>query len=241
VLFAGRPLEWDVSAGRWIAERTDDTAWAAVVSFLPRGFPAYCRVLHPAWRYHGDDDVEVRWAEVAAHNGTVAHPHMTWVGITGDWDYRDEDSQPPVWDRAPDEGHLPTTVATRLTAVLRRHTTTPDDCWFGVWHGHDSSLELPAPTLELPSREHWLLRGPIELAEQNMADEPSEQSVNLWWPADRAWCVATELDSMSTYVGGSTACIAELLQTPDLEVLPAAPDDVMSLDSDPINPIPPRD
>ncbi len=239
--FAGRPVEQDVSIGSWVVERTDARVWASVASFLPRGFAAYCRVVHPAWRYDGDDDLEVSWSDVAAHNGSVAHPRMTWVGITGGWEYWDQDSQPPVWDRAPDEGHLPTTVAARLTAVLRRHTTTPDDCWFGLWHGYDSTFQLPAPTLALPDREHWLIRGPLELATANMADEPSEQSANLWWPADRAWCVATELDAMSTYVGGSAACIQEMLATPDLETHPASPDDLMSLDSDPINPVPPRE
>jgi hypothetical protein len=30
---------------------------------------------------------------------------------------------------------------------------------------------------------------------------------------------------MSTYVGGSAACITDLLATPGLEAMPAAPDD----------------
>jgi hypothetical protein len=240
VLFAGRPLETDVSPGLWIAEGTAAQAGAVVAAFLPRGFDAYGRILHPAYRYDGDDDLEVSWAEVADENSTEAHSRMTWVGITGGWEFWGEESQPPIWDRAPDEGHLPSEVAARLIAVLRRHTGTPDDCWFGLWHGHDTATTVPAPTLALPGREHWLVRGPVELATANMADEPREQSANLWWPADRAWCVATELDAMSTYVGGSTACIGELLATPELEVHPASPDDLLSLDSDPINPVPPR-
>lgn len=238
--FAGRPVEDDVSAGAWIAERTDDGDPTAVGSFLPRGFAAYCRVVHPAWRYEGEDDAEVRWSEVAAHNGTVAHPTMTWIGVTGDWDFWGEADQSPVWDRPPDEGHLPTLVAARLVPVLRRHTATPDDCWFGIWHGHDAASTLQAPTLVLPDREHWLLRGPVELALANMADEPFEQSANLFWPADRSWCVATEVDAMSTYVGGSTELVAELLATPGLEVHPSSAEDVIALDADPVNPVPPR-
>jgi hypothetical protein len=240
VRFAGRPVETDVGPGSWIAERTDDRTWAAVATFLPRGFAAYCRVMHPAWRYAGDDDVEVTWAEVARHNGTVAHPRMSWVALTGDWDYWSQDCQPPVWHRAPDEGHLPAVVADRLVPVLRRHTATPDDCWFGIWHGHDDTFTLPSPTLALPAREHWLVRGPIDLATANMAEEPSEQSANLWWPADRAWCVATELDAMSTYIGASAECVRDLLAAPGLEVHPASPEDLMSHDSDPVNPVPPR-
>lgn len=35
---------------------------------------------------------------------------------------------------------------------------------------------------------------------------------------DHAWCVATEIDLDSTYVGGSEACIEELLANSELEV-----------------------
>ena len=235
---AGRPAETDVSAGAWISEATSSSA-VGVTSFVPRVFDAYARVLHPAVRYEGTDDVDVTWAEVAAHNGTVAHPLMQWPAVTGGWDFLHEADQSPLWDDAPAEGHLPASVATSLITVLRSHTTTPQDCWFGVWHGFGGIVSA-VPTLRIPEREYWLVRGPIELAAANMAPEPSEQSVNLWWPADRSWCVATDIDLLSTYVGGSAACIAELLATPALEVAPASPDDPVDYAADTINPAPPR-
>jgi hypothetical protein len=233
-------VEDDVTPGDWIARGVDPDRWPTVGSFVPRGFAAYARVLHPAYRYRGDDDVEVTWAVVAAANGTVLHPLAQWPGLTGGWEYVTEDSQPPIWDRAPDEGHLPSEIAARLVAVLRRHTATPDDCWFGVWHGF-GAIPAGAPTLVLPHREHVLVRGPVELAAANMADEPAEQSAGLWWPADRSWCVATDIDQLSTYVGGSAACIAELLATPGLEVVPASADDGVDVAADRVNPVPPRD
>jgi len=239
VPFAGGKPETDVSAGAWIAAATADRSWPTVGSFLPAVFDAYARVLHPAYRYEDDDDVEVTWAEVAAANGTTAHPHMQWPGIAGGWEYVHEDSQPPVWDRAPDEGHLPSVPATRMAAVLRRHTGTPDDCWFGVRVG-GGVVAADAPGLMLPNREHWLIRGPVELAAANLADEPSEQSAHLWWPADRAWCVATDVDLVSTYVGGSAACVADLLATPGLEVAPVDVDSAVDFASDRVNPVPPR-
>lgn len=45
------------------------------------------------------------------------------------------------------------------------------------------------------------------------------QSPSLWWPDDRAWVVATDVDLNSTYVGGSAALVAALLADPGLEVL----------------------
>lgn len=64
------------------------------------------------------------------------------------------------------------------------------------------------------------------------------QSVNLWWPEDRAWCVATEIDFLSTYVGGSAAAVAAVLADDDLEALAAQPGDAVTEDSDRHNPPP---
>ena len=47
---------------------------------------------------------------------------------------------------------------------------------------------------------------------------------NLWWPEDRAWIVATEIDFMETYIGGSAECINQLLSGPDLEAFPVSLD-----------------
>ncbi|MGW8375644.1 hypothetical protein [Streptomyces sp. ODS28] len=68
---------------------------------------------------------------------------------------------------------------------------------------------------------------------------PFWRAPNLWWPEDRAWCVATEVDFTSTYIGGTHACIDALLHAPELEAYPAHPGDTVTEDSDRINP-PPR-
>jgi hypothetical protein len=240
VAFAGRTPERDVGPGHWIADSVRPSL-SDVGSLVPPTFPSYARVLHPAVRYAGDDDVEVPWSAVAAHNGTVAHPLMQWIALTGSWDYLTEDSQPPVWDRAPDEGHLPAETARRLAAVLSRHTATPDDCFFGIWSGSGVvDVEADTPTLALPHRAFWLVRGAMDLAAANLADEPQEQSAHLWWPADRAWCVATDIDLMSTYVGGSVDCIGDLLAAEEVEVVRATADDSTYSTADTVNPAPPR-
>lgn len=233
MLIAGRPVETDTTAAAWIA---DASGW-----ILPTVFPAYARVLHPAIRYAGDDDVEVPWAEVADANATAAHRLMQWPAITGGWEFVHEDDQSPLWDDSPAEGHLPVSLAARLTAVLRRHTTTPGDCWFGVWAGFGWYAPRPGvPETDVLGRRYWLLRGPIDLAVANTAPEPAEQSASIWWPADRAWCVVTDIDLMSTYIGGSSACVDDLLSASDLEVVPAAVGDRVDTGADVLNPVPGR-
>jgi hypothetical protein len=244
VQLGGLPIEPDVSAGVWISSARRRGERGALSALLPAVFEGYARVLHPAVRYAGDDDVEVSWSEVAAHNGTVAHPLMQWTSLTGSWDFVGSDSQPPVWDDSPSEGHLPVPVAARLAAVLARHTTTPADCLFGRWDGFGYDLaspDVPPRLLLRGGHDVVLVRGEVADAVRNLAPEPWEQSANLWWPADRAWCVVTDIDLMSTYVGGSAECIADLLATPDLDVVPATPEDRVTYDGDAVNPVvPPR-
>lgn len=237
----GLPVETDVSCGVWISAARRRGEPGTVAALLPAAFAAFARVFHPAVRYDGDDDVEVGWAEVAAHNGTRVHPLMQWHTITGSWDAQPSEDQAPVWDDGPAEGHLPVEVAGRLAEVLGRHTATPQDCLFGRWDGFGFDLpdpESPPRLLLRGGHDVVLVRGTVDDAVRNLAPEPHEQSANLWWPADRAWCVATDLDLTTTYVGGSEACIGELLATPGIEAFPARPEDPVSPAGDTLNPLP---
>jgi hypothetical protein len=226
VQLAGLPVETDVSTGVWISSGRRRGEPGTVGSLVPAVFDAYARVFHPAVRYAGDDDIEVPWVEVAAHNGTVAHPLVQWDELT----HGRVDSQPPVWDDGPSEGHLPVAVAGRLGEVLRAHTTTPGDCFFGRWDGYEDLPrgDVPPRLLLRGGQDVVLVRGTVADAVRNLAPEPHEQSANLWWPADRAWCVVTDIDLRSTYVGGSASCVSDLLGTPGLEAFPASPDDPAS-------------
>jgi len=76
-----------------------------------------------------------------------------------------------------------------------------------------------APLVRLPAREYLLYRGrPDQVA--GWMDGP-----NLWWPADRAWCVASEIDLPWTYIGGSKMLIADVLGDPELRAQPLSLDE----------------
>jgi hypothetical protein len=118
---------------------------------------------------------------------------------------------------------LPENVACVLAEVLGRHTATPDRCWFSVWDSW-GDLEFPSaniPTFHLPNRDYFLFAGPVTAATLSLGISIGTGRPTCGGPTTGAWCVATEVDFDTTYVGGSEACIAVLLATEGLEALPA--------------------
>ena len=89
-------------------------------------------------------------------------------------------------------------------------------------------LDLSAPTFSLPGRTYLLFAGPVHEATRTghwvTADWFDPQSPSIFWPADHAWCVSTEIDYDSTLVGGTSELIAEILNAPGLEAWPIDPD-----------------
>jgi hypothetical protein len=83
--------------------------------------------------------------------------------------------------------------------------------------------------VRLPARDYLLFRAPIHEA-LGWEDGP-----NLWWPEDRAWCVASEIDFPYTYVGGSKELINAIDNDPAIEALPATDSDGITYSSDKIN------
>lgn len=69
-----------------------------------------------------------------------------------------------------------------------------------------------------PQRRYLLFRGPIDATPRLHSEW--HVSPNYWWPENRAWCVVSELDATSTYIGGSKPLVEWILQSPDLEAVP---------------------
>jgi hypothetical protein len=74
-------------------------------------------------------------------------------------------------------------------------------------------------------RRYELHRGRIDAEVDTGERNPLQAPPSFWWPDDRAWFVTTDIDSVSTYVGGSDALIRVLLSDDALEVLPVDLDD----------------
>jgi hypothetical protein len=212
----------------------------SVLSLVPACFSEYLRVFHPAYRSAGSDRVAVAWAEIASANGMRMHCGVQLGSITGSERYEWE-GQPGVFDQPPETGNIPPELLDPLLRVLARHTSTPGTCYFAVWDGW---AWLPpevrsAPTFSVPQRTYHLLTGPVE-AVRELADalQPlgAPRSPNLWWPQDHAWCVATEVDLKTTYIGADRPCAEELISLPSIEAATVSPDLAIDWLSDTLNP-----
>jgi hypothetical protein len=221
--FPGVSVSDDVSAASWVRAALrpwSRTGISDVATLVPAGYPAYARILHRAGTTDGRF---VRWREIARTTGREVGASTQFQEIVG-WEPDAEHQSPPGPWRQPDPGSLLPSECAAVAEVLTLHTTTPADCWFCVWEGYGSAwtvlnrLAETAPRVALEHRNCLLFRGPVTAATA-FRSEPWFQSPTLWWPADRAWCVASELDIYSTYVAATTAAVRALIEHPELETL----------------------
>lgn len=119
-------------------------------------------------------------------------------------------------------------VAPLLRDALAQHGVT-GRCWFALWDGWPTAEAWPqAPRFHLPHRDFLLFSG--DLASDLMVFDDDPRGFSLWWPDDRAWVVANEVDSDATYIAGSASLIGDLLRTEGLDVSEVEPDDQITVD-----------
>jgi hypothetical protein len=121
--------------------------------------------------------------------------------------------------------------ARRAVHRLAPFTATPQECFFCVWDGY-SDVELPSagrsPLVDLPHRRYVLLRGSlpdIDDWERALGSFPPYPPPAFVWPADHSWCFACDVDPHWAGIGAGRAAIEALLDDPDLDVVPARPDE----------------
>jgi hypothetical protein len=218
----------DDGPGDWLQPRlrASPQGTTLVASVVPTGFEAYARVFHPAQSAarRGGTSLSVPWSAVAGWSGSTAHPEMQWEAISKS--RRIATTEKP-WDEDPDVGQMPIETRAAMAGVLAPWTSTPDHSWVCIWEGFAGIPEFLAnvPRVQLPHRSYVLLHATVK----RVGDGPllvgplHDLGPNLWWPEDRSWCVATEIDFRWTYVGGSAECIQAVLAHQRLEALPANP------------------
>lgn len=230
-------LVWsaDVGAGGWIAPRLG--SFGQVAFTVPRGFGTYARVLHPVRDGDDQPatwsevcEVTGRCAHALMQWQSISTPRVEdgsgrTPSVGRAWQGED-----------PEVGSLETSALETLCQVLAAHTPAGSDCCFALWErwgwitgspavasfwprGHREQSVPPAlapevmagPRLRHPGRDYLLFTGPLAAA-MSMGQWPEPdwflpQSPNPFWPADRSWCVATEIDFDFTLVAGTPALI----------------------------------
>ncbi len=129
----------------------------------------------------------------------------------------------------PDDHRPDIEQARRTLHTLARFTTTPDDCYFGVWEGWPG-LAVPsgAGLFTLPHRRYALFHGAVadirEWESRLGAGQPIAPP-DLVWPADRSWFFASDVDPHWAGIGAAQAAIDALVADPAIDVVRARPTD----------------
>lgn len=250
-----------VAAGAWIEPRLD--GWGGKVKAqIPQVYDAYARIFHPASDEKGNP---VTWEHVASALGSIAHREMQWHAIVGSYDSSGFEGS--KWSGGdPSISGLDQEPLAALCAVLERHISGPERCYFGIStiHGGVEEEFAEAPLFRMPHRDFVILAGPLSAADQiavrdansivmfsavahaedGLPPEPDpsayvwEIAPNLMWPESRDWFVATEYDFDSTLIGGSRGLIDAILDSPGLEAREVAPGVSLQAGADKINPVP---
>lgn len=197
------PADWIVlSLLRWGVEEG-----TRVGALLPPHYDGYVRILHPAGGH--------RWAQIAAATGRTMHPAVQFTKLI-------PGPRPAFYNpdfAAPSQANLEPALRARLSSALAAHTATPGSCWFCLWNGFGFPAEVATRygVVRAQARQYILLSGPLGAVER--FGGVHLQGPQIWWPEDRAWCVATEIDFDSTLVAGSGRLMEQLLRDPELETL----------------------
>lgn len=126
--------------------------------------------------------------------------------------YRGQSEADGAQEDAPSEG----VVLQKALELLRQHTSA-EDWYFCVWDGW--GWEVAAPKVQVPNRAYFVLRGTIE----DWAASQGTPVPAFVWPADRAWCLANDVDPHYAGIGAGDTAVEALLAHPDLDVVRADP------------------
>ena len=174
----------DLERGEWLRPMEAEPP-GSILSVVPRGFEAYARVFHPVdrdrprqtriWQgldettyFEGVDDIEASleterttWAQAAESFGTTMHAQAQYARLVRR-DYGDVDGAIAAdgWRYSDtSEGCLDAASLAAASAVLARHTTTPDAGIAAIWEGWGGLVSsagvarfVPASSASPPAR-----------------------------------------------------------------------------------------
>ena len=252
----------DVTESTWI----ELDSWVGmgstkVTAIVPRGFAAYVRVFHPVPSSSGPRG----WSEVAGATGRIMHPLAQWKQISPAGAAESRWDQPPEGEPQSEVLVPLVSILQDFTPNPSLCFFAIWDGWGQLHSGSFVSFRLPGQPTDMPTpvdrfvseredearensrfelepgtgRPYLLGTGPLEVVLEITRGSVFERPgvpVAMWWPADRSWFVASEIDFDSTLIGGSADLCDALLGHQQLEALEVPPEGVLSVTGDTINP-----
>jgi len=251
-------IEWgsDTDQAAWWTNRLHPFA-QDVGSLVPDTFDAYARIFHPV-----DSEPTLRWSDIALLTGRVVHPEMQFDPITKMADGTGPLSIGPPPEGTLTRAGLQN-LARILAEHTSTPQSCWFAIWdgYGQLHGGESAVTtmflheqwsdvvsvtheqsaplldeftLDGPRVRVPGREYYLASGALSDVDDFYV-QVGRQSPNVWWPTDRSWIVATEIDFTWTYLAGDRATIDAVLNDPDIEALETRTDHAVTFDGDSVN------
>ena len=160
------------------------------------------------WLVHADRD----WWDLATRGplGYESYARLRFIPDPTHADQREGEADIPYDERSE------TDQLAMVVATLAKHTTTPADCYFCVWEGWGGLEVHGAARIHLPEREAFLFRGAaLDLLRWEQALDPPDREglpiPSFVWPADRAWCIANDIDPHFATIGASSSTIKDVL------------------------------
>jgi hypothetical protein len=217
-----------------------------VRDLVPPIFEAYARILHRAHRPEDRRYPTGRWAERAEQLGRTLGPETSWYELTGT-NFADGPARdawvPNEGNSSKEEVRaIASGLAGHTTTPLECWFAMWSG-WGDLSGGIAPLYRVGGPISELKMRwrtrregkrvrregarfrtfpllggrrSYLLFNGAVEDAARFDLGH-SFQSPALWWPEDRAWFVHTEIDALSTYLGGSRVLVDSLVGEQVLE------------------------
>lgn len=208
----------DLSPAGWITAST--LPWHVLATFGPAGFPAHARLrfipdpVHPG-QAEADAPTDDAPTEtellgtalgiLARHTGT---PDDCYFALWDGWG-SDLDGGDGAW--LVDEESRAATQGPQIAPAF-------------------PPAVLAGPKLEIPNRAYYLFRGKLSDFGDWGADDrwPGQPRTSMpcpafMWPADHAWCIASDVDPHWAGIGAGTAALEQLLATPNLDAVRADP------------------
>lgn len=206
------PVDWLIGKLDW-----GDT----LRSWIPTGFESYVRILHPAYERVRGEGIEVAqrvipWSTLSEWSGRPLDATSHVLDLLFDAD-GNEWSEHGQRGHVPLQGQLDSSLLAELLLHLSKRTTSPDEIWMLIWTGFGGPTDTVGLPIEISEqllrsgREYVLRRGSIVSSPEEHGDSIFEHAPSFWWPDDRAWFVSSDIDSSSTYVGGSRELIEQIL------------------------------